>query len=162
MLPNYQTILVATDLSANAVHAFRHAVMMARRNQANIHLLHVVPEVDVSMRSYISALMVQGSLNQFELQHEENARREIERRLKKFAAAELADNPEDLQRISGIEVLRGNPIAKILQTADRVQADVIVMGTHGKGAMEYAFLGSVAEKVLRKSKIPVFVIPLLD
>ena len=162
MLPNYQSILVATDLSANAVYAFKHAVMMARRNQAKLYLLHVIPEVDASMRSYISAMMTKGSLDKFENQHEEEARQQIADGIKAFATEELADHPEDLKRIAGIEVLHGNPVAKILQTADRLQVDVIVMGTHGKGAMEYAFLGSVAEKVLRKSKKPVFVIPLLD
>ena len=160
MLPNYTHILVATDLSPNSVHAFRHAVMMARRNKAHIHLLHVVPEIDASMRSYISALMVKGSLGRFESQHEEEARKEIQRDLQEFAAEELSDHPEDLRRIASIEVLHGNPVVRILQSADRLNADVIVMGSHGKGAIEHAFLGSVAEKVLRKSRRPVFVIPI--
>ncbi|BCR04120.1 universal stress protein [Desulfuromonas versatilis] len=162
MLPNYSNILVATDLSQNSVHAFKHAVMMARRNQAKIHLLHVVPEVDASMRAYISAMMVKGSLDKFEAQHEEEARQEIQKRLKKFAEDELADHPEDLQRIASIEVSHGHPVAKILQVADQNKIDVIVMGSHGKGAIEHAFLGSTTEKVLRKSKRPVFVIPLPD
>jgi nucleotide-binding universal stress UspA family protein len=160
MLPNYSNILVATDLSHNAVNAFKHAVMMARRNQAKIHLLHVVPEVDASMRNYISALMVKGSLDKFETQHEEEARQEIQRRLTKFAEDELSDQPEDLQRVASIEVLHGNPVALILQRADRLNVDVIVMGSHGKGAVEHAFLGSTAEKVLRKTKRPVFIVPI--
>jgi nucleotide-binding universal stress UspA family protein len=160
MLPNYKEILVATDLTPNAVQAFKHAVMMARRNKANIHLLHVVPEVDPSMRSYISAMMLKGSLEKFDTQHEEEARQEIRDRLKKFAADELADHPEDLERVTSVDVLHGDPVARILQTADRLQIDVIVMGTHGKGAMEYSFLGSVAEKVLRKTRRPVFIVPL--
>ena len=160
MLPNYTDILVATDLTPNAVQAFKHAVMMARRNRANIHLLHVVPEVDPAMRSYISALMIKGSLEKFDTQHEAEAREEIRERLKKFAADELADHPEDLDRVVSVDVLHGDPVARILETADRLQIDVIVMGTHGKGAMEYTFLGSVAEKVLRKTRRPVFIIPL--
>jgi len=160
MLPNYQDILVATDLSQSSVHAFKHAVMMARRNKARIHLLHVVPEVDASMRAYISAMMVKGSLDKFESQHEEEAREEIERRLKAFAAEELANHPEDLERVVTIEVTHGHPVVKILEAADRLHVDVIVMGAHGKGAIEHAFLGSTTEKVLRKSKRPVFVIPI--
>lgn len=160
MLPNYSNVLFATDLTPNAIQAFKHAVMMARRNDAKIHLLYVVPEVDAAMRSYISAMMVKGSLDKFESRHEEEARQEMQRRLKKFAADELADHPEDLQRVESIEVLHGHPVAKILQMADQVNADVIVMGSHGKGAIEHAFLGSVTEKVLRKSKRPVFVVPI--
>jgi len=160
MLPNYNDILVATDLSQSSVNAFKHAVMMARRNKAKIHLLHVVPEVDASMRAYISAMMVKGSLDKFESQHEEEARQEIQRRLKKFAEDELANHPEDLERVATVEVAHGHPVFKILETADRLNADVIVMGSHGKGAIEHAFLGSTTEKVLRKSKRPVFVIPI--
>jgi nucleotide-binding universal stress UspA family protein len=160
MLPNYKDILVATDLTPNSVQAFKHAVMMARRNKANIHLLHVIPEVDPNMRSYISAMMLKGSLEKFDTQHEEEARQVIRERLKKFAADELADHPEDLERVTSVDVLHGDPVARILQTADRLQVDVIVMGTHGKGAMEYTFLGSVAEKVLRKTRRPVFIVPL--
>ena len=159
MLPNYKNILVPTDLSSNAVHAFRHAIMMARRNKARLHLLHVIPEVDASMRSYISAMMVKGSLNRFESEHEEQARLAIQKELREFAEQELADHPEDLQRIASIAVIHGHPVAEILKTADQLDADVIVVGSHGKGSVEYAFLGSTAEKVLRKSRRPVFVIP---
>jgi nucleotide-binding universal stress UspA family protein len=159
MLPNYAHILFATDLSTNAVRAFKHAVMMARRNKALIHLLHVIPEVEPSMRSYIAALLPPGSLEKFGSEHEEAALLEIQKRLKKFAEDELTNHPEDLQRLASIEVLHGDPVAKILQAADQVNADVIVMGSHGKGEVSYTFLGSVAEKVLRKSKRPVFIIP---
>jgi len=160
MLPNYSDILVATDLSQSAVNAFKHAVMMARRNKARIHLLHVIPEVDSAMRSYISALMTEGSLDQFESRNEEVARQEIQRRLKKFAEDELANHPEDMERITTIDVVHGHPVVKILEMADRLNVDVIVMGSHGKGLIEQAFLGSTTEKVLRKSKRPVFVIPI--
>lgn len=160
MLPNYRNILIATDLTSNAVHAFKHAVMMARRNNARLHLLHVVPEVDAAVRTYVSTVMGAGSLDHFEKQHEDEARDEMKKRLETFAREELADHPEDLDRIAGIEVLHGHPVAQILLEAERVEADVIILGTHGKGAVEYTFLGSVAEKVLRKSKRPVFVVPL--
>jgi len=160
MLPNYNDILVATDLSQSSVHAFKHAVMMARRNKARIHLLHVVPEVDASMRAYISAVMIQKNLDKFESQHEDEARQEIQRRLKKFAEEELANHPEDLERVVTIEVAHGHPVLKILDAADRLNVDVIVMGSHGKGTIEHAFLGSTTEKVLRKTKRPVFVIPI--
>jgi nucleotide-binding universal stress UspA family protein len=162
MLPNYQNILIATDLTPNSEHAFKHAVIMARQSNAKIHLLHIVPEIDAGFRSYVSSIMGEGKLEQFEGQHEEQARAEIKRELEEFAREELADHPEDFARIAGIEVHHGHAVAKILQEADRLHADVIVMGTHGKGALQHTFLGSVTEKVLRKSKRPVFVIPIKD
>jgi len=160
MLPNYKNILIATDLTKNSEHAFKHAVLLARHSKARIHLLHVVPGIDAGFRSYVSSIMGEGKLEEFESRHEEGARTEIKRELEEFARKELADHPDDLERFAGAIVVHGSPVAQILQTADRLDADLIVAGTHGKGALEYTFLGSVAEKLLRKSRRPVFVVPL--
>ncbi|MBU0966033.1 MAG: universal stress protein [Proteobacteria bacterium] len=88
MLQNYRNILVATDLTPNSVFAFQHAVMMARLSNAQLQLLHVVPEVDASIRGYVSTIMGAGSLDRFEQQHEEKARSLIKIRLEKFAREE--------------------------------------------------------------------------
>lgn len=160
MIPKYKTILYATDLSDNAAHAFRHAIGLSRTDNARIHLLHVLPEMDAAMLNYVSTVMGEGKLASYELEHKEEIKDQIRLRLHKFAKEELADHPEDLQRIAEIEVHHGNPVVQILEAADRVNADLIVMGTHGKGMIKHAFLGSVAEKVLRKVHRPVLVVPL--
>lgn len=162
MLPNYKNILYATDMTPNSEYAFKHAVMMARRSKAKIHLLHVVPEIDAGFRSYVSAIMGAGKLESFEEQHEEEARNDLKKRLETFAHDELEAHPEDLKNIAGIEVVHGHAAPQILRAAERHEVDVIVMGTHGKGALQHTFLGSVAEQVLHKSKKPVFVIPIPD
>ena len=160
MLPFYKKILVTTDLTPNAEFAFKHAVMLGRRNNAKIYLLHVLPVVDSSMRGYISSMLGADKLKEIEQSHMEAAKNELVEDLDNFAKKELANFPEDLARFSGTEVVIGHPVIKILETADRLDVDLIVMGTHGKGALEHAFLGSTAEKVLQKSTRPVFVVPL--
>ena len=160
MLPFYKKILVPTDFTPNSEFAFKHAVMLARRNDAKIYLLHVLPQVDSSMRSYLSSVLGDHRLEDFEQSNMEKAQQELKSNLEAFAKKELADFPEDLARFSGIEVAIGHPVIKILDEANRLDVDLIVMGSHGKGALEHAFLGSVAEKVLKKSTRPVFVIPL--
>ena len=160
MLPTYQNILVATDFTPNSDHAFKYALLMAKQHGAKIHLLHVVPQVDTSMRNYFSTIKGQDWMNDFEQQHAAEAHSEIKKELDSFARKELADTPQDQELFAGSEVAIGNPVATILETADRLDADVIVMGTHSKGALEHALLGSVAEKVLHKSTRPVFVVPL--
>ncbi len=160
MIPKYKTILYATDLSDNAAHAFRHAIAISRADQARIHLLHVLPEVDAAMINYISTVMGEDKLADFELEHKDEVRDQIRLRLHKFAKEELADHPEDLERIAEIQVHHGNPVVQILEAADRIDADLLVLGTHGKGLIRQAFLGSVAEKVLRKAHRPVLVVPL--
>jgi len=160
MLPVYKNILVTTDLSPNSEHAFKHAVMLARQNNARIHLLHVVPEIDAQIRGYVATIMGEGKLDKFAREHEQEAREEIKRELDRFAAEELSGFDDDLQRFAGASVVHGQPVAQILKFSDSIDADVIVMGSHGKGDTSYTFLGSVAEKVLRKSKRPVFIVPL--
>jgi nucleotide-binding universal stress UspA family protein len=54
----------------------------------------------------------------------------------------------------------GYPAEEILRQANKLNFDAIVMGTHGKGLLSQAFLGSVAKKVLRRTRKPVFIIPL--
>jgi nucleotide-binding universal stress UspA family protein len=53
---------------------------------------------------------------------------------------------------------RGDPWRAILDVAERERADLIVMGTHGRRGLPHALLGSVAEKVVRTSSIPVLVV----
>ncbi len=160
MIPEYKKILYATDLSINSAHAFKHAISLARRYNAKITLLHILPEVDSSTMNYVATVMGQEKLAGLELEHKAEIRDEIRIRLHKFAKEELIDHPEDVERIGDIEVHYGNPVAHILQHADSLDADMIVLGSHGKGALKYAFLGSVAEKVLRKSHRPMLVVPL--
>jgi nucleotide-binding universal stress UspA family protein len=160
MLPFYKKILVTTDLTPNSEFAFKHAVMLGRRNDAKIYLLYVLPQVDSSMRSYVSSVLGESQLKELEKSNMEKARTDMKQELDAFAKKELANFPEDLARFAGTEVAIGHPVIKILETANRLDVDLIVMGTHGKGAIEYAFLGSVAEKVLKKSTRPVFVVPL--
>jgi len=160
MLPAYKNILVTTDLTPNSEHAFKHAVLLARQSQARIHLLHVVPEIDAQIRGYVSTIMGNRQLDKFEKEHEQEAREKIRRELDHFAKEELTGTPEDLERFAGAIVVHGQPAPQILNISDHVDTDVIVMGTHGKGELAYTFLGSVAEKVLRKTRRPVFIVPL--
>lgn len=162
MIPEYKTILYATDLSPNAALAFRHAISLARHYGAEIHILHVLPDVEPAVVNYVATVMGEDRLADLELEHKDEILEEIRRRLERFAQTELSDHPGDLERVVGTEVVHGSPAIEILEAADRVDADLIVMGSHGKGRLRHVFLGSVAERVLAKSKRPVFVSRLVE
>ena len=68
-------------------------------------------------------------------------------------------DPKCAKKMASIEVCKGYPEEEILKKADKFNCDAIIMGTHQKG-MTHTFLGSVAKRVLRRSRIPVFIIPL--
>ena len=84
----------------------------------------------------------------------------IKNRLKNFSEKELKNEPESAERVESIELSEGFPAEVILRKADELKCDAIVMGTHGKGPIRHAFLGSISKRVLRRTRKPVFIIPL--
>ncbi len=84
----------------------------------------------------------------------------IEKRAKVFCEKVLDNDPEPQKRITSIEVCRGEPSEEILKKTDELGCDIIVMGTHGKGFLRETFLGSTDRKVIRSSRVPLFIIPL--
>ena len=152
MIPEIKRILYATDLSPNSAYAFRYAVNSANKHDAKIVILHVVekgaPFFDEERLKAISEQKIAEATDR------------IKKRLKIFCDRELKETPECADRVVSIEVCQGYPPEEILRQADELNCDVIVMGTHGKGIIRHSFLGSAAQKVLRRVRKPVFIIPL--
>ena len=160
MTQDINRILYATDLSDNSTYAFGYAINLAKKFNAEITILHVI-----DMMMGVSVNMVAVYFNEKEL--EENMQKkvtyitdEINNRLKKFINDKAVDNPESVDKVASIEVCQGYPADEILKKVDDLHCDLIVMGTHGKGIVGQAFFGSVAKKVLRRVRKPVFIIPL--
>ena len=107
MLPNYKHILYATDLTENSEHAFKHAMLLARKSSAKVHILHAIPEVDASFRSYVELMMGKGQLKEFEADHEKQARDTLSEKLEEFAREELRDFPEEIVAVYRAYVLEG-------------------------------------------------------
>jgi nucleotide-binding universal stress UspA family protein len=160
MLPVYRTILFACDLSENAPHVFRHALNLARAQEGKIHILHVMPELGSEAAAYVSNLIGKDRFEQLENEHEGEAKAELRAQMDRLVQLELKECTDDWCRVAEIEVHRGQPVVEILKAGDRLNADLIVLGSHGKGTLKHAFLGSVAEKVLRNSHRPVLTVPI--
>jgi nucleotide-binding universal stress UspA family protein len=152
MIPEIKRILYTTDLSPNSAYAFRYAINSAKKHDASIIILHVVEEMapffDEERLKSISEKKITEAMDR------------IKKRLKTFCDRELKDDPECIDKVESIEVSQGYPPEEILRKADELNCDVIVMGTHGKGIIRHSFLGSAAQKVLRRVRKPVFIIPL--
>jgi len=84
----------------------------------------------------------------------------IKKQLQIVCEKELKNDPECADRVESIEICEGFPAEMILRKADELNCDVIVMGTHGKGFLRNTFLGSTSKRVLRRTRKPVFIIPL--
>ena len=89
-----------------------------------------------------------------------NVKKRIRERIQKLCKKELADDPEAMEIFETIELVEGFPADLILSKADELDCDVIVMGTYGKGFLEHPYFGSMAKRVVRRSRKPIFVVPL--
>lgn len=136
-------IVCPIDFSPTAQHALDHAAELARSCNADLVLLHVVPELDYPIRGL-------GMAQAFP-----HLREELHTRAKEH----LAEVQKGLKNVkSTLELRDGVPHDAILECAKAVAADMIVMGTHGHTGIKHALLGSSAERVVRLSTCPVLTV----
>jgi nucleotide-binding universal stress UspA family protein len=160
MIPEVKKILYATDLSPNSAYALGFALQSANLYHAEMVILHVferpvlgyAPMLDV----YINEQQRQSLYNE----QAEEVKDRIRKRLEVIYAKQLKKKPEYSETKYSIEVCEGYPTETILTVADDFNCDLIIMGTHGKGILANTFLGSTAKKVLRRTRKPIFIIPL--
>lgn len=160
MIPRIKNILYATDLSKNSAYAFRYAVNSAQKHDAKIHILHVMEALPSAAEGLITQFIGEEKLRKMRKETEEDMLERIRERLRQFAERELKRDPKTLKKVASIAVVYGTPAAEILRKAEEMDADVVILGTHGKGVIGHAFLGSVSEQVLHRIRKPVFIIPL--
>jgi nucleotide-binding universal stress UspA family protein len=136
-------ILLATDFSSTAASAADLAVALARRFGDSVALVHVLEPPSMAYPD----LMVDVST--------------LERALLDRATALLRE-AADAIRARGIVVeerlTEGNPSERISELAREIGARLVVVGTHGRGALSRAFLGSVAERTVLSADRPVLVV----
>jgi nucleotide-binding universal stress UspA family protein len=84
----------------------------------------------------------------------------MKKRVEHVCAEASGDIPSCPFLVEEVVVKRGYPVDRILCEAENKNCDVVVMGTHDKGKLHKALTGSTAQRVLRRCKKPVFVIPL--
>ena len=139
-------ILVPTDFSEPADAALQYAHTLAHEFGSRVHLLHVVPEpYAYPWGTDISTFPLADLLTQSEA-----AARE---RLDQLAGA-IGDLPAGID----VNTAVGAPVERILDYVHEHQIDLIVMGTHGRGMVGHLLLGSVVERVIRRSTVPVLTV----
>jgi nucleotide-binding universal stress UspA family protein len=136
----YDHILVPTDGSDHARRAADHGAMLAGAFDATLHLLTVV-DIEAAAGPFSA-----GGVDESYIEDRTTSERE--------ALAELAadlDGPDTVETV----VETGSPAEGILGYAEDHAVDLVVMGTHGRSGLRRYLTGSVAERVLRLSPVPV-------
>jgi nucleotide-binding universal stress UspA family protein len=148
-MSDYRTFLVPYDFSAHSKMALDTAVDLAHRLGARLHLVHVV-QTPAFANGY-GTFGIAEATAPFDIG-------EIRQR----AMGALGEVIDGLPKAAGkveAHVVEGGHIAEAIGAiADRIGADLIVMGTHGHTGLVHAFLGSVAERTLRHAPCPVLTV----
>jgi nucleotide-binding universal stress UspA family protein len=135
-------ILCPVDFSIFSTRALRHAAALARRFEARLVVLHVVPQWRpyVNMPAHFPEPMLANPV--------------LCSQVKRDVADLVADAVASGVPVETV-VREAEPWREILTVAAEKAADLIVMGTHGRGGFEHLLMGSVAEKVLNRATCPV-------
>lgn len=139
----YKKILIATDGSEHTKSAIEHGIEFAKNTGARIYAIYVIDTA-----AFASIPMDAAWESMYEiLKHEGD---------------EATKYVADKAQIEGLEIERltieGHPAEEIIKHAEKNSVNLIIMGTLGKSGLDRFLLGSVAEKVVRNSKIPVLVV----
>jgi nucleotide-binding universal stress UspA family protein len=138
-------VLVPTDFSDSARHAFSYGLSFAAEYEAELVLLHVVENLTVGYASDLFPVPMA----------------EVFQEISGYAKAELQKLAEEARKrgVSVTElVVQGKPSAEIIRHAAENEVDMIVLGTHGKGMLDQALFGSTTERVVRRAPCPVLTV----
>ena len=141
-----KTILVAVDGSKQSLEAARYAMVLAKRMDAKVHIIHVVEVAGAAMVGPAGT----GAWGQVLESMKESARTFVGLAVRE---AEDAKVPHTVDVVEAVDAAAG-----IAKAADDGRADLIVVGSHGRRGIQRALLGSVAEKVVRSAPCPVLVV----
>lgn len=138
---SFERILVPTDFSGFSSQALRHALALARKFNSRLKVVHVIQGFyPVGDAMLAAAPPVEG--------------REMAESDTHAFMAPVRDAGLDYD----LEIREGNPWREILAAAADMPADLVVMGTHGRGGPERFLLGSVAEKLMHRLPCPVMTV----
>jgi nucleotide-binding universal stress UspA family protein len=146
---NFKRILVPVDYSEHSKNSLEYAASLAERFGASLDVVHVWDRP-----AYVSDTVVVVR---------EGESRSLAEMIHDNAEREMRDFLAPLQMPKGVVVserlLSGEPASVLLEELGKGEYDLVVVGTHGRTGLQHLILGSIAEKLVRMSPVPVLTIP---
>ena len=151
-------VLIAMDYDPTSKKIAEAGFKMAKAMAAEISLLHV--GIDLAMYSLIYPTMGAWQIDEWNVLDESNVMTEYD-----IANKDSHNFLQKAKRHLGDTAIQtmlkeGDPAQNILETAKGLKADCIVMGSHSKRWLENIVMGSTTEEVLRKTTIPMYLVPI--
>lgn len=146
----YKHLIVAIDGSETALNALKHACELSKLNQAQLTLVHVANPTE-----YMT--LVPGYIQQES--HEDLSEEQGSAILKEALQAAQDFNITNIHTHLLVSASGAKDMAyELIQYADKVQADLLVLGTHGRSGLMHLLMGSFTETVMRQTHLPLLVI----
>ena len=140
---SYNKILIAVDSSEYAMKAAKKGLELAHQLNAKAALLFVVDKSEAMGNIDAGILPAEALI------------------VLKKEAEQTLDELAEMYNGKGLMKFmpEGHPTEDIIKTAETWEADLIVLGTHGRTGLRHLLMGSIAEHIVRHSKIPVMIVP---
>jgi nucleotide-binding universal stress UspA family protein len=158
MVPKIKKILYATDMSEHARYAFSYAADLAQRYEASITVLYVMEHFNPALIAQVEAVIGTGRVGRFNQEKQDALIQNAKQDIQDFCEAAESQFPACTSLVDDIQIVKGYAHEEILAQSKKMQADIIVLGSHGYGLVQEAVLGDTVRKVVRKSKLPVLVV----
>lgn len=144
-MKEFKRILFPVDLSESSTNIVPYVQTVAKKFECQIHILFAARVFEYFTSIYVP----HPSINKFEKEIIAGA----EKRLYEFLDEHFSDFPN-----AKIAVVAGDASEEILNYTNDNQIDLVIMGTHGRKGMDKIIFGSVAERVVKTSPVPVMVV----
>jgi len=155
-----KVILCAVSLTEASKVVLMAAFREAWAHDAKVYLLHVIPGFDAAMAMPIAAFIGEEKFAHLMEEKKDETRMLIHQKVKDLKDQIIQERDRYTEEmVATIHVIDGDPVIQILNMADALKPDMLVIGTHAKGFTEHTIMGRVATRVLKRIRVPCLVVP---
>ena len=151
-------ILYCTDLGEHTAPVFRYALAQAINNHTSITILHVVEPLTETAETYIDTYHPNTDTKQLRQEKMQKVLGYMKKRIENFLTNECESDAEK-NLIEKITVVVGRPSEEILNSIEKYDIGLVVMGKSSSRVQGNKVMGSTARRINRLSKVPVLIIP---
>lgn len=152
-------ILYAADLGLFGPFILEHVCELASKHNAQVTVIHAVEPVSVFAGALLETYVPQEDKAALKQHGYEAVMATIRARVRQAFEDDFIDLRGSRECIRDVQVVGGEACQVILDMAEKIDADLIVMGTHGGHSDHSTAIGSVASKVLQLSQVPIYLVP---
>lgn len=157
-----RSILYATDLGLYAPYVLQHALALSRAFDAKLYVIHAVEPMGLFAESVLQTYLDEERLKELRLNGLSTVMASIEQRVLEGFRDEVGESCQDLERISAVRVVQGDPPLVILDEVQQLGVDMLVLGSHSHGTDMDIPLGRTASRLVQLAEVPIYMVPMLQ